>query len=82
MRWALTIAAAAMTVTLASTPADARKTHVTKKHKAVRTRGFNLSTPRRESSTGRCPCNGGPVCVGPRGGRYCITTGENKRYGV
>ena len=30
----------------------------------------------------RCPCSGGEVCVGRRGGRYCITSGDNKRYGV
>jgi hypothetical protein len=29
-----------------------------------------------------CPCSGSHVCVGPRGGRYCITSGGNKRYGV
>ena len=29
-----------------------------------------------------CPCSSGNVCIGPRGGRYCITTGGNKRYGV
>lgn len=29
-----------------------------------------------------CPCSGGQVCIGPRGGRYCITSGGNKRYGV
>ena len=29
-----------------------------------------------------CPCSGGTVCIGPRGGRYCITSGGNKRYGV
>lgn len=34
------------------------------------------------SDSGSCPCNGGDVCVGPRGGRYCITSGGNKRYGV
>ena len=22
------------------------------------------------------------ACIGPRGGRYCITSGGNKRYGV
>lgn len=36
----------------------------------------------RGTTTGECPCNGGKVCVGPRGGRYCITSGGNKRYGV
>jgi hypothetical protein len=29
-----------------------------------------------------CPCSGSKVCIGPRGGRYCITSGGNKRYGV
>lgn len=29
-----------------------------------------------------CPCGGSRVCVGPRGGRYCITSASNKRYGV
>lgn len=27
-----------------------------------------------------CPCSGSKVCVGPRGGRYCITSGGKKRY--
>lgn len=36
--------------------------------------------PRR--SYGSCPCSGYNVCIGPRGGRYCITSGGNKRYGV
>lgn len=29
-----------------------------------------------------CSCAGGNVCYGPRGGRYCITSGGNKRYGI
>lgn len=29
-----------------------------------------------------CPCSGSRVCIGPRGGRYCITSGGNRRYGV
>ncbi|MEJ5279803.1 SH3 domain-containing protein [Pseudomonas sp. MYb541] len=29
-----------------------------------------------------CLCSSGNVCIGPRGGRYCITSGGNKRYGV
>jgi hypothetical protein len=33
-------------------------------------------------SVAGCPCGSGKVCVGPRGGRYCITSGGNKRYGV
>jgi hypothetical protein len=34
------------------------------------------------SFDGGCPCSGSRVCIGPRGGRYCITSGGNKRYGV
>lgn len=40
-----------------------------------------LFAPRALSSEA-CPCRGGRVCIGPRGGRYCITSGGNKRYGV
>jgi hypothetical protein len=47
------------------------------------------SPPARRSSAsrgnyfdGNCPCSGSRVCIGPRGGRYCITSGGNKRYGV
>lgn len=29
-----------------------------------------------------CSCSSGSVCIGPRGGRYCITSGGNKRYGL
>lgn len=39
--------------------------------------------PRHESPyDGDCSCAGGNVCFGPRGGRYCITSGGNKRYGI
>lgn len=44
-----------------------------------------ISTPRPARSNysdGSCPCSGSRVCIGPRGGRYCITSGGNKRYGV
>ena len=37
------------------------------------------STPEYGSS---CRCSTGRVCIGPRGGRYCITSGGKKRYGV
>ena len=44
------------------------------------------STSRRSSGYGgyadTCPCSGSNVCIGPRGGRFCITSGGNKRYGV
>lgn len=35
-----------------------------------------------QSSGGACSCSSGGVCVGPRGGRYCYTSGGNKRYGI
>jgi len=44
------------------------------------------TTPTRRSRSNyiddTCPCSGNRVCIGPRGGRYCITSGGNKRYGV
>ena len=40
------------------------------------------SLPRPSHSVGVCPCSGPNVCIGPRGGRYCITAGGNRRYGV
>lgn len=42
------------------------------KHRPVRSNYYDVG----------CPCSGSKVCVGPRGGRYCITSGGNKRYGV
>lgn len=42
--------------------------------------GQGRSTASSTSADG-CPCDSGRVCVGPRGGRYCITSGGNKRYG-
>ncbi|RYH00140.1 MAG: SH3 domain-containing protein [Alphaproteobacteria bacterium] len=35
---------------------------------------------RYRSDASECPCSGGTNCIGPRGGRYCITSGGNKRY--
>lgn len=32
------------------------------------------------SSSYGCPCSSSNNCTGPRGGRYCITSGGNKRY--
>lgn len=36
----------------------------------------------RSIGGGSCSCSSGQVCVGPRGGRYCMTSGGNKRYGI
>jgi hypothetical protein len=51
------------------------------RRRRVRGSGGGYSA-RGVSDDGSCPCNGGDVCVGPRGGRYCITSSGRKRYGV
>lgn len=53
----------------------------------TRTRSARASRSRRHHQSqglfgSGCPCSGPQVCIGPRGGRYCITSGGNKRYGV
>ena len=45
-------------------------------------RAKNRSRSRGSYYNEGCPCSGRQVCIGPRGGRYCITSGGNKRYGV
>jgi hypothetical protein len=41
----------------------------------------NTALPKKKS-TSSCPCGSGQVCIGPRGGRYCISPNGAKRYGV
>ena len=50
--------------------------------KKKRKRRAKMRSTRPSYYGGGCPCSGGTVCIGPRGGRYCITSGGNKRYGV
>lgn len=33
------------------------------------------------ASVSDCACITGRICIGPRGGHYCLTAGGNKRYG-
>lgn len=33
-----------------------------------------------QGSGEHCSCNSDSICTGPRGGRYCVTTGGKKRY--
>ena len=59
----------------------------TRARQSASTGSSRRSSARRSSrsqglSGGSCPCSGSSVCIGPRGGRYCITSGGNKRYGV
>lgn len=42
------------------------------------TTSYTYSTP--SYSGGSCPCSSSYNCIGPRGGRYCYTSGGNKRY--
>lgn len=58
--------------------ADARR----RKKRRKKARAPAALFERGTTDSGDCPCNGGRVCVGPRGGRYCITSGGKKRYGV
>lgn len=50
---------------------------------ARKQRSYKTNQPSRNYyNDSGCPCSGSRVCIGPRGGRYCITSGGNKRYGV
>lgn len=91
-------AAEANRVSLRETRQEAKKTtiHSGRSSRAHRRsastgqRSYRMSHRARRSSGARsynsgggsCPCSGGNICIGPRGGRYCITSGGNKRYGV
>lgn len=33
-----------------------------------------------DNSASACPCGGGSLCTGPRGGQYCVTASGNKSY--
>ncbi|WP_440491672.1 SH3 domain-containing protein [Serratia nevei] len=58
------------------------KPTITKAIKAPAKQTLPIKKPPQNSSIGSCPCSSGNICIGPRGGRYCITSGGNKRYGV
>ena len=51
-------------------------------HRETRRQSRARSAPSYNYGGESCPCSGRNICVGPRGGRYCITSGGNKRYGV
>jgi hypothetical protein len=40
------------------------------------------ATAAKPKSSASCACGSGRLCIGPRGGRYCIKGGGKKRYGV
>lgn len=44
-------------------------------------KGTMQNRPRaKAASTAACPCSSARNCTGPRGGRYCVTSGGNRRY--
>lgn len=81
---------------LATTPRPAQPQRFASTGGSSRSSGYSSSGSTRRSSgsssarrsayshpdADTCPCRGSQVCIGPRGGRYCITSGGNKRYGV
>jgi len=56
-----------------------RKAH---KRSSSASRKSSIRSRTHYNNTSSCSCSGSQVCIGPRGGRYCITSGGNKRYGV
>ncbi|SMB81369.1 hypothetical protein SAMN05660772_01828 [Pasteurella testudinis DSM 23072] len=53
----------------------------TKKVNTAKRTTKTTTLKRIQSSYGPCPCSiRGSACYGPRGGRYCYTSGGNKRY--
>ncbi|WP_074423315.1 SH3 domain-containing protein [Serratia sp. 14-2641] len=60
--------------------APSQPTPIPKQQRIEQPRTPRHQQPQNYSSS--CSCSSGNVCIGPRGGRYCITSGGNKRYGV
>jgi hypothetical protein len=81
---AITAPAKATVVDLKPTLALAGEAHLdlVASKKKRRARGFSggITKHRTETENGSCNCTSSKVCVGPRGGRYCITSGGKKRY--
>ena len=75
----------AMPGTRAFAASQTSRTPVTPRRDSVPRRAGLAEPPfapsRRVFSGGGCPCSSGRICVGPRGGRYCITAGGHRRYG-
>ena len=81
-RRGLFIGLAALLIVGADSDSEARKRRRKRGTRRRKSSSFSSFSSQRGTTSGSCPCNGGDVCVGPRGGRYCITSGGNKRYGV
>ncbi len=70
------------TATLVATGGAAASSSATKARSAKSRRKPKRQRALDSYNDQGCPCSGSQVCIGPRGGRYCITSGGNKRYGV
>lgn len=42
--------------------------------------GTGAAKSRSSQPLSNCPCSSGILCTGPKGGRYCITSGDRKSY--
>ena len=60
----------------APAPARSASSDLTTSFAPVEPRRYRANT----SPAYDCPCSRSANCIGPRGGRYCITSGGNKRY--
>jgi hypothetical protein len=74
----------ATTSNAAATPTK-NKSPVTKSNSSAKaskpgSKQTTRPSQKRSYAAGPCPCSRALNCVGPRGGRYCITSGGNKRY--
>lgn len=47
---------------------------------STKSKKVKSNSKRSYQFSGGCSCYGNNACYGPRGGRYCITSGGNKRY--
>lgn len=59
------------------------KKHISKSSTTIKSQHTETSKrvrPTRITSSD-CSCGSGHLCTGPRGGRFCITSGGGKRYG-
>lgn len=70
---------ASNTVASSKSYSSTPKSSASRKH-AKPKRETKRPSQKRSYADGTCPCSRTFNCVGPRGGRYCITSGGNKRY--
>lgn len=65
------------TVKINATPANSS---ASLSNSGFRSASASITRSTANTITSACWCSGNKVCIGPRGGVYCITSGGNKRY--